>query len=342
MRRRLRKAVEAAVIAGMAAGLIAGTSTAAAAPTVQAFPKIVDTVGHGPAQAGFWSAYGYAVTHPNEAPAGANDFSCKPKAGQRPVILVHGTFENAYANWAAFAPALKRAGYCVFTPNYGRTTFVDRGGVAVVLPSTVGVGDIARSATQFGAYVDRVRRATGSDKVDVIGHSQGGLVARQWIKSGGGADAGHPPKRKIGTLITFGTPNHGTTLLGLAWIGRQMSNAGFDILGFSSWMYGAGAIDQTVDSPFIRQLNQSRETYPGIRYTVVGTRYDEVVTPYESTFLKGRKVENIELQKGCAADTSDHLSMSYSPRAISIALHALDPEHHPDLVCSANPWFFSF
>ena len=309
-----------------------------AEPTLKPFPKITDTMGHGPVQRGFWPAYGYALGHPNQAPAGANDFRCKPENGRRPVILVHGTFENAYANWAAMSPALKKAGYCVFTPNYGRTDFLDRGGVAIAFPSTVGVGDIDRSAAQFGAYVDRVRAATGSDTVDVIAHSQGGLVVRQWIKSGGGATSGDPQRNKIASLITFGVPNRGTTLLGLAWIGRQMNNAGFDILGFYSWLYGAGAIDQTIDSPFIKQLNRHRQTYPGIDYTIVGTRYDEVVTPFDSTFLRGPGVTNVVLQDGCQADTSDHLSMSYSPRSISIALRALDPGRSSDLVCASNPW----
>ncbi|MFT3900080.1 MAG: hypothetical protein QM728_07555 [Gordonia sp. (in: high G+C Gram-positive bacteria)] len=56
--------------------------------------------------------------------------------------------------------------------------------------------------------------------------------------------------------------------------------------------------------------------------------------------MKG--VKNITLQDGCGQDTSDHLSMAYSPRAISIALRALNPARYPKLVCTANPWFFSF
>nr|WP_249361799.1 alpha/beta fold hydrolase [Gordonia araii] len=306
------------------------------------FPAIPDTVGHGPRQAGFWSAYGYSVVHPNVAPQGANDFRCKPKDGQNPVVLLHGTFENGYNTWASFSPALKRAGYCVFAPYYGRTDFLDQGGMGVVLPSITGTGDIARSATQVGRYIDRVRKATGSEKVDVVAHSQGGLVARQWMKFHRGATLRAPEKNKIGKLITFGAPNRGTTLLGIAWIGRQMAKAGLDTTGFYAWLYGAGPIDQMVESPFINRLNHYIGTYPSVEYTIVGTRYEEVVTPYESTFLRAKGVENITLQDGCEQDTSDHLAMAYSPRAISIALRALDPQRYPKLVCTANPWFFSF
>src|SRR5207237_334736 len=49
--------------------------------------------------------------------------------------------------------------------------------------------------------------------------------------------------------------------------------------------------------------------------------------------------DNITLQDGCDQDLSDHLTMMYSPCAVSIALRALDPAAHPNLVCAFNPWF---
>lgn len=305
---------------------------------------IRDTVGVGPLQRGFWPAFVYGQFHPEVAPPGANDFSCKPKAGQNPVVLVHGTWENAYDNWAALAPVLKRAGYCVFAPNYGRTDLLNGGGLGVALPGTNGVVAIEYSAAQLGAYIDRVRRATGSPKVDVIGHSQGGLVTRQWMKFGGGADYDHPERNKIGKLITLGATNKGTTLLGIGALGRGINNLGpaFNVLGVTELLVGRSGIQQTVDSPFIRNLNRSKLVFPGVDYTIVGTRYDEVTTPYDLTFIRRPGVRNIVLQNGCEQDTSDHLAMSYSPRAISIALRALDPVRFARLACGPSPWFFSF
>lgn len=47
---------------------------------------------------------------------------------------------------------------------------------------------MAASATGLAAFADRVRADTGTDKVDLVGHSQGGLVARQYVKFDGGPD----------------------------------------------------------------------------------------------------------------------------------------------------------
>ncbi|MFT3716882.1 MAG: alpha/beta fold hydrolase [Gordonia sp. (in: high G+C Gram-positive bacteria)] len=315
-------------------------------------PPIPNTVGQGPRQGGFWSAFAYGQVYPNAAPPGANDWNCKPKAGQNPVVLLHGTWENAYDNWAAFAPALKKAGYCVYTPNYGRTDLLDIGGLGTILPGTNGVAKVSRSAQQIKPYIDKVLKKTGAQKVDIIGHSQGGLLARYWMKRYNGYT-------KVDHLITYGATNNGTTLDGIAALGRSINNIGIDILAFPvTPLVGSGGIDQTIESPTIKYVNnmapyhdrKQRRVYPNVKYTIVGTRYDEITTPYDITFLpegfvrgpRYKNVKNITLQNGCEQDVSDHMSMAYSPRAISIALHALDPKRYPKLVCSSNPWFFSF
>ncbi|HEY4376621.1 MAG TPA: alpha/beta fold hydrolase, partial [Acidimicrobiales bacterium] len=109
------------------------------------------------------------------AVAGANDWSCKPSAQHPyPVVLVHATGVNLGANWVALSPMLKNAGYCVYAFNYGFTSIsLDRIG---------GLGDIPTSAQTMGTFVTKVLASTGAHKVDVVGHSQGGMMPSYYIK----------------------------------------------------------------------------------------------------------------------------------------------------------------
>ncbi|WP_433761599.1 esterase/lipase family protein [Nocardia sp. CA-135398] len=294
-----------------------------------------NTVGEGPEMTAALAAFAYGLTHPDAAPAGANRWDCKPSAEHpNPVVLLHGTWLNAFDTFAYLSPQLARAGFCVFAFNFGRSGLLDGGGIGAALPGRYGVGPMAESSRQLADFVERVRAATGAEKVDIVGHSQGGTVADQYLKFDGGGD-------KVGKLVTFGATHHGTSLMGIALLGRAINNLGVNILGFYEPIVGLSNIEQAVGSSFYARLNANGDTVPGIDYTIVGSRYDEVTNPYNWTFLLAgpdARVDNITLQDGCEQDLSDHLTMMYSPRSASIALEALDPAHHSNLDCSFNPW----
>src|SRR5262245_25406343 len=119
---------------------------------------------------------------PETPPPGANRWSCEPSdAHPRPVVLVHGTFANQHANWTAVSPLLVNEGYCVFTRNYGRTRF----------SPVYGVGDIRASAEELRGFVDKVLARTRAEQVDIVGHFQGGLMPRYYLKELGGASKVH-------------------------------------------------------------------------------------------------------------------------------------------------------
>ncbi|WP_306360275.1 triacylglycerol lipase [Nocardia sp. CC227C] len=294
-----------------------------------------DTRGSGPEMSSFLAAFAHGLTQPDAAPPGANDWSCRPTAERpRPVVLVHGTWLNAYDSFAYLSPQLARAGFCVFTTNFGRLGMLEGGGIGQIMPGRHGVGPMEESAKQLGTLVDRVLAATGAEQVDVIAHSQGGPVTSQYLKFEGG-------RGKVGKVIGFGATNHGTSLMGIATLGRTITNLGVNIMGFYRPLLGTANIQQAVGSHFYQVLNADGDTVPGVSYTSVGTRHDQISNPYEWTFLQAgpeATVENITLQQGCEQDFSDHLTILYSPRSLSIALRALDPAAHPDLVCSFNPW----
>jgi triacylglycerol lipase len=240
-------------------------------------------------------------------PPGAN-VPCTPTpAHPYPVVLVHGTFENRFNNWQAMSPALKAAGYCVYALNYG--SYNGSGTLGIY-----GVGRIERSAQELADYVDSVLAATGASKVDLVGHSQGGMMPRYYIKNLGGDS-------KVDDLVGLSPSNHGTT----------------NPFAVPAGAYCPACAQQAAGSSFITQLNSGDETPGPVSYTNIATRYDEVVTPYTSAFLypDDDQVTNITLQDKCPNDTSEHLRTPYDPPAIAITLDALahdgpaDPGYQP-------------
>ncbi|WP_223184237.1 triacylglycerol lipase [Streptomyces sp. CBMA152] len=296
-----------AAVCAAAAATVLATSTSAAADT-------------GPTQDNFLPAMVYSILRLDIDPPGADDWNCRPSAAHpRPVVLVHGTYENRYNNWARMSPELKAQGYCVYALDYGDT---DDAGVALA-PTVKGYGDIKKSSKELAAFVDKVLAASGAGQVDLVGHSQGGTLSRWYLKADGGANPADPSKNKVKKIVQLGATNHGTTISGIETLADKLH-----ILEPGATPLGKAGVQQYVKSDFIKELNAGGDTVPGIEYTVIATKYDEITTPWQSTFMTagpGATVQNIALQDGCFVDFSAHLSMSYSPRAIGLVKRALDP-----------------
>jgi triacylglycerol esterase/lipase EstA (alpha/beta hydrolase family) len=250
---------------------------------------------------------------PGSSPSGSNDWSCHPStAHPYPVVLVHGTFGDMTDSWQALSPLLANAGYCVFALNYG-------GAAGNPIQAT---GDIPTSAAQLASFVSRVLAATGAPQVDIVGHSQGGMMPRWYLKFLGGASLVH-------TLVGLAPSNHGTTVDGLATL--TASSPGF---GSALDAFCVACTQQLAGSSFLATLNAGGDTVPGPTYTVIETKDDEVVTPYTSAFLTGPAVTNIVVQQQCATDFADHLAIIYDRVALADVLHALDPSDTAPIPCA--------
>lgn len=253
---------------------------------------------------------------------GANDWNCKPtEAHPRPVVLIHGTGMNATA-WTYLAPQLKDLGYCVFALNYGAVP-------RLLDPNVVvwGAGDITASSKELATFVQRVRDATGAAQVDLVGHSQGGTLARQYLKFDGGANPADPALNVVHSVVTLGATNHGTSFDGLHTLTAQLESWGVPReLLTALWMGPAGA-QQLIGSPVLASLNAGSEVQPGIDYTVVATRSDTVSTPPERTFLENdgtAQVNNVWVQDVCPSATTTHDDLLDQEPAPYIVKSALD------------------
>ncbi len=242
--------------------------------------------------------------------AGAN-VACRPTLTHPdPVVLVHGTTADEASNWVTLAPLLANNGYCVYAFNYGSTwlSLGDR---------IDGLGEISSSAAQLAAFVNAVLAQTGAAQVDIVGHSQGGMMPLYYLKFLGGA-------AKVNTLIGLSPSNHGTTLSGLVTLLNHIPWApafGGFILDLGSPAFA----EQEAGSPFMVKLFAGGDTVPGPRYVVIQTAHDEVVTPYANAFLNGPGVTNLTVQQQCPDDPVGHIGMFEDSPALQNVLNQLTP-----------------
>ncbi|WP_223245247.1 alpha/beta fold hydrolase [Streptomyces sp. CBMA156] len=290
-----------ALLAGATAAPASASPTPSVAPAVAAeLPPDGDTVA---------------------SPPGANDWNCRPGAAHpRPVVLVHGTFANRYENWLTLSPLLKGLGYCVFALDYGTVPGVTSSGSGLLLPIG-GLGPVPESAAQLARFVDLVRNATGAAEVDIVGHSQGGMLPNYYLKFLGGAS-------KVGRLVGLAPSNHGTTLDGITNLVPYFP-------GVADLIYTVcqACRDQAVGSGFNKVMASRPDTVPGVSYTVVSTVFDEVVTPWRTQFLSGPDVDNEVVQQHCPVSLVEHVGIAFSPTALHLVTNALDPEHATPVLC---------
>ena len=222
-------------------------------------------------------------------PAGSNDWACVPSAERpTPVILVHGTFGDRRSLLDPISLAMKRAGFCVYSLDYGNRA----------------TGDIRDSAAHLGEFIERVREVTDADKVSLVGHSQGGMMPRYYIKNLGGA-------AYVEDLVGLAPSNHGTSII--------LDEGTTEATGFC-----LACAQQAAGSQFLADLNAGDETPGDVSYTQIITATDEVVVPSTSGFLaEGPNTTNVRIQDACAADLSEHLLIPTSATAIALTLDAL-------------------
>lgn len=212
-----------------------------------------------------------------------DDWSARPSANKPwPVILIHGTVDTKGV-WQELGTELRADGWCVFAPDYGKR----------------GTAAMEESAVQLGAYIEAVRTITGAEQVILIGHSQGGLLARYWMRTSGQA-------RYVKHLVSLGAPNHGTTMGGI--LSPLVTNNLTENIMHSlihRW-FGPVGFQQITGSEIFAVFNDdgassthgSGELEDGVDYTCIASRQDTVVQPPETCFLNGpaHQVRNVWVQ----------------------------------------------
>jgi hypothetical protein len=208
-------------------------------------------------------------------------------------MLIPGTGATPAENWSwTYQPALDKLGIPWCT---------------LELPEH-NTADIADNA-QYVTHAIRVMHAAAGRKISLIGHSQGGMLPRTALRW-------WPDTRAmVDDVIGFAASNHGT-LQAVATCTQSCDKA--------AWQ-------QRADSQFIAALNSPQETFPGISYTNVYTRTDEIVTPSQddtgssSLHGGGGAIENVAIQEVCALNVFEHYTIgTVDNTAYMLAIDALN------------------
>jgi pimeloyl-ACP methyl ester carboxylesterase len=195
-----------------------------------------------------------------------------------PVLLVHGIVDNR-SIFVHLARVLRRRGHgTVQAVNYS--------------PMTALTGDIRAAARDLGQHVERLCAVSGSDRVHVVGHSLGGLIARYYVQRLGG-DA------RVDTLVTLGTPHRGSAIAHLlppTLVPRQLQ-PGSDLL-------------RELDEPAVGCRT---------RFLAVWSRMDQLIVPQRNARLThpDLQVSNVRL------DHVGHMAMTIDPEAVHLVTCAL-------------------
>lgn len=215
-------------------------------------------------------------------------------APRDPVVIIPGLFGNG--------PGAAQSGYAYLQQRLTSAGF----DVDVFVAPDYGVGDIHANAARLSAFVDGVLADTGASKVDIVAHSQGGVMARDYIKTLGGA-------AKVDSLVMYGASNYGSQWANLA-------NAwGANCVG----MLGCSEI--AIGSAYLNALNAGDDSIGSVKYTSIATQYDSVMTPYTNAFLDAAdgNITNINVQSQCPFRYGDHFSVLSDGTVIDGVIDAL-------------------
>ena len=235
---------------------------------------------------------GPAVTV-SEAAVERNLFCWHPPAPRgRPVLLVPGTGTIPSVDYAwNYERAFRKTGVAW---------------CALTLPASAN-GDI-QTAGEYIVAATRVMAKASRSKIDIVGWSQGGMVPRWALRF-------WPDTRTlVANVVGLAPSNHGTTAV--AGVCRSSCLPALRQQGRAS--------------RFIFALNSYAETFPGIAYTNIYTRHDDIVIPNldatgSSALHTGAGViSNVALQDVCPQNKARHFAIgTYDPVAYALVTDAL-------------------
>lgn len=220
-------------------------------------------------------------------PAQVNDWSaCVQPNGRIPVVLVPGSFVPGQFYWHRIAPMLISEGHPVFACN---------------LPGWGTRGPDVMVAA-LDSFVERVRSATGSSEVVLIGQSFGGVIIRDLLQRNA---------MNVPSAITISSQHYGFRRI---W-SRLFRTSG---VRQAITVVCPMALELVSGSDYLTKINAVGDRCSAI--TTVTSNFD-AFAPASSTAI--RDATNIVLQDVDSAVRSGHMLIGYDPLTLEVIRRTL-------------------
>jgi hypothetical protein len=186
--------------------------------------------------------------------------------------------------------------------------------------------DIRVSARRLRELLQRIQAAHPGVPIDVIAHSQGGIVARTALTDE--VDAGDPRLPGVASLIMLGSPNQGApgatalTMFGHTNVGEGVETAAHVVLPNAVDPAGTSIQQMAEESEFMHRLN-SRPLPAGLKVTSIGARQDAIV-PAGVTHLDGANNVIVSVP-GIVHEHSDLPGSPEAQREVALGLAGMKP-----------------
>lgn len=240
-----------------------------------------------------------------------NNPDCVPTSDvKEPVILLHGTLNDASV-WNGAIDVLGRAGMCAWAIDYGAMD----NSLVRNFPGVKGIADINASSVEVARKIDHIRAVTGSQKVNLVGHSQGGLQAKLYVEKHGSPD-------NVARVVGLGVNLHGTTMNGMLPVIDFLRTHMYEPARFIA---STVSLQQVSGSRLLAETDRLPDTSAGVLYTSIYSPADTVVTPNSSSMMRatdGADVVNLNLAKVCGTSPK-HEFLPKNTTAVSQMLWAL-------------------
>ncbi|KAI1337105.1 alpha/beta-hydrolase [Xylariaceae sp. FL0016] len=238
-----------------------------------------------------------------------NDFDCASE--RNPVVVLHGLSANRDVDLNLLQKALNARGYCTFSQTW-----------------IGGLRDMAGSAADIAAFVRAVRDRTGADRVDLVGHSEGGVQALYVpMTQDGIADM-------VGRVVALGPAVHGA-----------------DYYGFSDLWYVGGDVTRRLAKPFAALIacpacedmmpggaitdafaRAPKIAQDGNDVTVIMSRSDTLVSP-DVSMIDEAGVNNVYVQDTCPDDKVGHAGLMWDKSVWRLIINALEENNDEVFPC---------